>query len=207
MTEYISVADTAKLVRKVLKSSFPDVKFFVRSKSYSGGASININWLDGPTTKEVDAAVRIFESADFDGSIDLACYYDHWLLPDGTIQLAKGAGTAGSLGYIPSVDNPKPHPDAKKVHFGANYIHTNRAHSRELVEQVARKVSRETGWDIPEIQEFSWWVGGKERGTKYYHFKVTFAQLVPGSHTQALGEYYNRELWAYSGGKELNDVH
>ena len=200
MTEYISVANTAKLVRRVLKANFPDVKFFVRSKSYSGGASINIDWLDGPTTKEVDAVISIFKGADFDGSIDLTCYYDHWLLPDGSIQLAKGAGTVGSLGYIPSVDNPKPHPDAKKVHFGANYIHTNRACSRELVERVAQKVSQETGWDVPEILEYSWWAGGKERGTEY-GFKVDFTQLIPGGY-QPLADYYNRELWAYSDGKE-----
>lgn len=46
MKDYLSVADTAKLIRKDLAKLWPDVKFYVRSKSYSGGASINV-YYDG----------------------------------------------------------------------------------------------------------------------------------------------------------------
>ena len=44
--DWVSVADTATLVRGALASAFPGVKFYVRSESYAGGASINV-WYDG----------------------------------------------------------------------------------------------------------------------------------------------------------------
>lgn len=70
-TRYISCADTAKFVRAALKQSFPLVAFSVRSKVYSGGASITIHYIDGPTTKEVDALISQYKGASFDPMIDL----------------------------------------------------------------------------------------------------------------------------------------
>lgn len=75
-TKYISVADTAKIVREALKQAFPGVKFTVRSKSYSGGASINLGWTDGPTEYEVSQVAGKFQGASFDGMIDLKSYHD-----------------------------------------------------------------------------------------------------------------------------------
>lgn len=191
--EYISPADTAKLVRKALKANFPSVKFYVNTSTYSMGASITVKWQDGPTTKEADQIVKAYEGSDFDGSIDLKCHWDHWLLPDGTAQLAKGCGTAGSRGYLAGQDNPKPHPDAKLVSFGADYIFTERAHSRELVEQVGQRIHQETGWDIPPIVEGGWWAGRKERG-KTYSFERGYGLGDTLDHN----EHYNRELWSTS---------
>ena len=69
-SEYLSCADTAKLLRAALRESFPAVKFSVRSSVYSGGASIDISWTDGPTSKQVEAISCRFEGAYFDGMID-----------------------------------------------------------------------------------------------------------------------------------------
>jgi len=52
--EYIPVTDTAKLIRLVLKESFSSVKFSVKSSKYSGGASIDIHYTDGPAPELVD---------------------------------------------------------------------------------------------------------------------------------------------------------
>lgn len=41
---YIGVAETARLIRKRLAAVFPGTKFYVRSKSYSGGSSIDVSW-------------------------------------------------------------------------------------------------------------------------------------------------------------------
>lgn len=68
--DYLSVAETAKLIRQVLKEAFPTVKFSVRSKSYSGGASIDIGYADGPNCTQVKALISPFEGAYFDGMID-----------------------------------------------------------------------------------------------------------------------------------------
>jgi hypothetical protein len=69
-TRYLSCAETAKLVRAALSESFAGVKFGVRSKTYSGGASIDIKWTDGPTTAQVNAVTSAFEGSYFDGMID-----------------------------------------------------------------------------------------------------------------------------------------
>lgn len=81
MTEYtsprsISVASTAKLVRAELKKEFSGTIFSVRSKSYSGGASIRVEWTDGPTSKAVDQIVWKYRGASFDGMIDLKSYHN-----------------------------------------------------------------------------------------------------------------------------------
>lgn len=73
-TKYISAPDTAKIIRRILKESFPGIKFSVRSKVYSGGASINVNWTDGPTREQVGMLVGKFEGATFDGMTDYKDY-------------------------------------------------------------------------------------------------------------------------------------
>ena len=74
--KYLSCAETAKLVRATFKESFPNVKFSVKSSTYSGGASININYKDGPTYDQVKAVVGMFEGSYFDGMTDYkgSCY-------------------------------------------------------------------------------------------------------------------------------------
>lgn len=128
----LGVADTAKLVRAALKDAFPSVKFSVRSDSYSGGASIDIRWVDGPTSAEVEKISRAYEGADFDGTIDLKSYRTAWLSPDGVASLAHAQGTEGSMGcHSEAIGSPN-HPNAIEVHFGADYIHTNRDFSPEV---------------------------------------------------------------------------
>ncbi len=73
-TVYVSVAETAKLVRAALKAAFPGVTFSVRSKSYSMGASISVRWTDGPTEKDVERITGEYRGATFDGMIDLKSY-------------------------------------------------------------------------------------------------------------------------------------
>lgn len=54
---YISDKEAAKIIRKELKASFPGVKFWVTSKN-----SINVSWIDGPTTKAVESIANRFKS-------------------------------------------------------------------------------------------------------------------------------------------------
>ncbi len=44
MKNYLSCAETAKMIRQVLKESFPGVKFSVKSSTYSMGASITVRY-------------------------------------------------------------------------------------------------------------------------------------------------------------------
>ena len=75
MKDYESTADTAKRVRKALKHYFPAMTFSVRSKVYSGGASIDVRWTDGPRTQAVERIAKAYEGADFDGMIDLKTHH------------------------------------------------------------------------------------------------------------------------------------
>jgi hypothetical protein len=164
-SRYLGCAETAKLLRKALKKEFPGVKFYVRSDS-----SIDIHWCDGPTEKEVKAISDFYAGQDFDGMIDMRCYWDHWLLPDGTVKLAKGSGTTGSAGTIPPQDHPKPHPDAELVSFGSSFVFCHRVYSKSLLDRVAKEVHEDTGWDIPEVFEGQWWVAGKPRKEQVFEF-------------------------------------
>jgi len=191
-TKYISCAETAKLVRKALKEAFPGQTFYVRSNTYAGGASIDVTWLDGPTEPEVDHIVQIFSGKSFDGSIDMGCYWRHWMLPDGTIQLASGPGTSGSMGYIKGVENPKPHPDAVKVSLGANYVFAHRYTSKDFVENVAKVVEDDIGhkceirsWSYSITKSTNWKVAGfaHDRGNwvnERYHLTLHWATVING---------------------------
>lgn len=72
---YYSCAETAKLIRQVLKEKFAGVKFSVRSDSYSGGASIRVKYNDANVAeRDVESYAKFFEGASFDGMIDLKSY-------------------------------------------------------------------------------------------------------------------------------------
>lgn len=146
-TTYLSAADTAKLVRNALKRHFPTVRFSVRSHTYAGGASINVGWTDGPASQLVDGIVKQFAGGGFDASIDMAYHVDHWLLPDGSTVCARSPGTTGSMGYVEPVREWMPHPDAKLVSFGANYVFTNRKVSPFLVNRALESM-RARGWPV-----------------------------------------------------------
>ena len=68
---YYSTVETAKIIRAELAALYPKVKFSVKSSSYSGGSSISVGWTDGPTETQVKRTTDAFESATFDGMIDL----------------------------------------------------------------------------------------------------------------------------------------
>jgi len=60
--------EAAKAIRKDLKAAYPAVKFSVTS-DYT---SVNVRWIDGPATKDVDILLGKYEMGHFDGMID--CY-------------------------------------------------------------------------------------------------------------------------------------
>jgi len=114
----LDTTEVAKRLRKVLKETFPGVKFSVRSDKYSGGSSINVGWTDGPTAEAVDKVVCRYEGAGFDGMQDLKYYKDDvtFVLPDGSIE---------------------------HVHMGVDYIHTHRDLSETFKAQLALAAAAE----------------------------------------------------------------
>ncbi len=110
----LSTAETAKFVRRDLKARWPRCKFSVRSHNYPGGSSIYVRWTDGPTVAEVDALVKQYEGADFDGMIDLKSYKDPSLVVD----------ESGEL---------------KNISWGTDWVST----SRELSDEVLAELTKE----------------------------------------------------------------
>lgn len=136
---YLTVTETAKLVRKTLRARFPGIKFSVRSSSFAGGTAIDVRWTDGPTETEVDGVVAAYRSRGFDSMIDMSFGKTSWLLPDGTAAFASSPGTTGSAGVVAGYDDPPPHPDAERVSFGASFVQTSRDFSFDL-EAIERDV-------------------------------------------------------------------
>lgn len=151
---YLSAAETAKLLRKQLKLKFPGIKFSVRSKTYSLGASIDISWTDGPTTNQVEPVTNPFAGAGFDGMIDLKYHSTSWLMPDGSVSFASTDGTEGSMGMVPANREWMPDPDAKLVSFGADYVFCHRNYSPDFYRRAALRAAEKHGVD-PDTLEFS----------------------------------------------------
>jgi hypothetical protein len=186
--EYLSCAETAKLVRAALKKNFPGVKFSVRSDVYSGGASIDVGWVLGPTTKEVNHIAGQYSSASFDGMIDMEVHYDHWLLPDGSAQVRSTPGTEGSMGTIPAID-PTPMPEgAKRVSFGAHYVTCQRRIAEKwegetaFREQVAKDMCalQHVQWDGPNLTTHLFGSGDTEQVDQHAWRLINETSFAPG---------------------------
>lgn len=67
-------AQAAAEIRKALKSEFPQVKFKVRSESFSMGDAVRITWDDGPTENAVREFTDKYQIGHFDGMTDMYEY-------------------------------------------------------------------------------------------------------------------------------------
>lgn len=146
-TKYISVTDTAKMVRKTLKRNFKGVKFSVRSSSYAGGASIDIRWTDGPLAEAVDKVVSLYQGATFDGMTDMKSSHDSVVSnEDGTVE---------------------------RVSFGADYIFTSRDMSEATQADLVAWFTQELGekFNDEKLYDVSIFEGrvvrGSNRGGEY----------------------------------------
>lgn len=148
MAKYLTCAETAKLVRKALKARFgKKQKFSVRSKTYSGGASIDVSWTDGPTTREVDKVAKLFAGATFDGMIDLKSHHTSLLSnEDGSVE---------------------------EVRFGSDFVFTHREISEAAREAIIDDLRAELGEepkgympiDAREYEGKPVWVHGGANGS------------------------------------------
>lgn len=69
--EMSNQAKAAKAIRAELKTNFPGIKFFVRSRGFTGGDSVDIEWTDGPCTRDVEKITDKYQYGHFDGMYDI----------------------------------------------------------------------------------------------------------------------------------------
>jgi hypothetical protein len=67
-------AEAAKMMRQELKKAFPLVKFSVRSSTFAGGDSVDVQWDNGPVTEAVRSIVDKYQYGHFNGMEDI---YEH----------------------------------------------------------------------------------------------------------------------------------
>lgn len=134
----LTTAETAKLIRPLLREKFPGVKFSVRSSVYAGGSSIDVSWTDGPLEETVRPLLEQFAGATFDGMIDLKEYKGPRLI-DGVL-----------------------------VDMGADYVFGHRRVSPEFITSLIPAFEAEYGepYDPDKTytsRETHWW-GSPEKG-------------------------------------------
>lgn len=67
----------SKNIKIELGRAFPGVKFSIKTSRYSGGDSIDVRWIDGPVTAQVDEIVRRYQAGWFDGMSDSYNFIDN----------------------------------------------------------------------------------------------------------------------------------
>lgn len=77
---YITAKETAKMIRTDLAQNFPGTKFSVRCKSIT----IRIEWVDGPSEKNVNAITAKYRGTSFDGMTEQTSY-NNYTLPTGEL--------------------------------------------------------------------------------------------------------------------------
>lgn len=127
MRKYISVTDTAKMIRETLKLELPGVKFSVRSDKYSGGASVDVHWTDGPVQWEVEAIAKFYQGGDFDGMTDSMSYRSYT------------------------------NEGGEEIHYGADFVFCTRDYSRGFTDEVAGHVARFWSEPKPELNAHDWY--------------------------------------------------
>ncbi|MDQ0376582.1 LPD29 domain-containing protein [Amycolatopsis thermophila] len=150
---YIDSAEAAKLIRKHLKATFPGVKFSVRTSRYSGGASVDITWTDGPTEDQVQQITGAFAGERFDGRTDCAYNASSWYCPEHGARVAEtyGADSRDRNG----VHDSRCCANAELVQFLSDYINRQRRISPEFREELRALVARKSGLpaDAPEHEQ------------------------------------------------------
>lgn len=69
----------AKNMRIQLAEAFPGIKFSVKSSRFSMGDSINVSWVDGPNSDQVDEIIDRYAAGHFNGMEDIYEYgKDAW---------------------------------------------------------------------------------------------------------------------------------
>lgn len=75
-----SLIAATKNIKIELGLAFPGVKFSIKSRRFSMGDAIDVSWIDGPTSKQVDEIIDRYSAGSFNGMEDIYEYSrDYWI--------------------------------------------------------------------------------------------------------------------------------
>jgi Large polyvalent protein associated domain 29 len=66
----IDTRETAVMVRHALKAAWPEMRFSVRMARGTAYGWFDVSWEDGPTYRQVDDLVGLYQGSRFDGTDD-----------------------------------------------------------------------------------------------------------------------------------------
>lgn len=69
-----SLIAASKNMKIELGRAFPGVKFSIKTRRFSGGDAIDVSWIDGPTSKQVDEIIDRYSAGSFNGMEDISEY-------------------------------------------------------------------------------------------------------------------------------------
>ncbi len=156
MSEMISFStkETAQMIRAALKAKFPGTKFSIRTSYFAGGSSVDISWMDGPTSNAVNAVTGPYQGDGFDGMIDMSYSKSAIMLADGTVVYGPCEGTGDQKGSVPEY-KPEIPEGAKIVSFGAKFVQTQRKKSPVAIKTALEVVVKEFGNQIGLPEDLS----------------------------------------------------
>ncbi|NIN00470.1 MAG: hypothetical protein GTO24_21030 [candidate division Zixibacteria bacterium] len=154
---WVPSTEVAKIVRKVLKKEFPETRFSVRTRKYAGGASIDVEWWDGPVQKEVEAKVGYLQA------------YSHMDITDYVhtkTSLHEGVEFSSGARYI----------FCKRKESKAFLEHV----AREVIAKY------ELDREVPKIRETEWWANvSDDSAFTYFELHGEEVQLADLIHRAA----------------------
>ncbi|MCL4306634.1 hypothetical protein KJZ99_12050 [bacterium] len=171
--ETILAVDAAKLLRKELAREFPGQKFRVRS---TRSLSLSVDWIDGPTIKQVEEITQHYAGEGFDGMIDISYPIYHYLTPSREVRICGTCGTVGSLGVVPPDRQTIP-PDCEACYLLTNYVLTSRHFSPAAIQRIfddARTTYNDLAtavlkYTVCREAYANWWIEGAPRGNEILH--------------------------------------
>lgn len=147
-----SAAEVGSLARARLARLWPGHLFYVTTQTYSGGASMHVKWIDGPSLKEVEAVTRMYADRQVMDNTDYSAGIGHWMQPDGTVTVRYKSPNSEHDGE----KHDRPTPDAVAVDFATGHVHADRYLSREAAETIAAAVEAKTGTRPKVVDSQAW---------------------------------------------------
>ena len=74
MKTLTQAAQVAKAIKKELKEYYPNIKFSVQSKNFTGGNDVTISYTNAVPSKNIEKLIRKYEAGHFDGMTDMYNY-------------------------------------------------------------------------------------------------------------------------------------